>query len=190
MSLLNSIYTRLRGLISEVLKFGIVGAIAFVVDVGLFNLLSAAYDKPLTAKTVSVVAATAVAYLGNRFWTFRHRASRGVSRETLLFVGFNAAALVMALGCLGISHYVLGFTSQLADNIAANVVGLSLGTLFRFWSYRTFVFPSAAPVAVPVVAPVPAAVIAAVAVPSTLIPAVTPAMAQGMTERKPTPVAA
>jgi len=34
-----------------------------------------------------------------------------------------------------------GFTSALADNISANVVGLGLGTLFRFWSYRKWVFP-------------------------------------------------
>ena len=35
---------------------------------------------------------------------------------------------------------MLDFTSPLADNISANVVGLFLGMLFRFWSYRTFVF--------------------------------------------------
>ena len=41
---------------------------------------------------------------------------------------------------LAISHDVLGLTSRLADNISANVVGLALGTLFRYWSYKTFVF--------------------------------------------------
>jgi putative flippase GtrA len=40
-----------------------------------------------------------------------------------------------------ISHYLLDFTSTLADNIAANVIGLGLGTAFRFWSYRRWVFP-------------------------------------------------
>jgi len=42
--------------------------------------------------------------------------------------------------CLAVSHYALGFTSPLADNIAANVVGLGLATAFRFWSYRRWVF--------------------------------------------------
>jgi hypothetical protein len=39
-----------------------------------------------------------------------------------------------------VSHYALGFTSPLGDNIAANVVGLGLATAFRFWSYRRWVF--------------------------------------------------
>jgi putative flippase GtrA len=39
-----------------------------------------------------------------------------------------------------LSHYVLGFTSLLADNIANNVIGLLLGTLFRFAFYRWWVF--------------------------------------------------
>ena len=46
----------------------------------------------------------------------------------------------IATTCLAISHYALGFTSALADNISANVIGLVLGTMFRFWAYRTYVF--------------------------------------------------
>jgi hypothetical protein len=49
--------------------------------------------------------------------------------------------MLIALACLWFSHYALGLTSVLADNISANVVGLALGTLFRFWSYRRWVFP-------------------------------------------------
>ena len=43
---------------------------------------------------------------------------------------------------LAVSHYGLGFTSPLADNIAKNVIGLGIGTVFRFWTYRTWVFTS------------------------------------------------
>ena len=38
------------------------------------------------------------------------------------------------------SHYALDLTSPLADNIAANGVGLVLATAFRFWAYRRHVF--------------------------------------------------
>jgi hypothetical protein len=65
-----------------------------------------------------------------------------VRKEYSLFFLLNAIGLLIALTCLGVSHYLLGFTSTLADNIAANVVGLALGTTFRFWSYRRFVFPA------------------------------------------------
>ena len=58
--------------------------------------------------------------------------------------------MAIAVATLGISHYVLGFTSPLADNIAANGVGLALGTAFRFWSYRRWVFKAPQPQAVTV----------------------------------------
>jgi putative flippase GtrA len=135
-------YYRLSHLVRELMKFGVVGAVAFVVDIGLFNLLLQATDKPLTSKTISTVVATTVAYAGNRYWTFRRRSRSGVGREYALFFVLNGIGLVIALICLAVSHYLLDFTSTLADNIAANVVGLGLGTIFRFWSYRTYVFPS------------------------------------------------
>ncbi len=159
MSVVTAIQARLGSVVRELLKFGVVGAAAFVVDVGLFNLLRygvfTSSDKPLTAKTISVVVATFVAYLGNRHWTFRHRGRHGVARETVLFFALNAAALVMALSCLGLSHYALGLQGAVADNISANVIGLGLGTAFRFWSYRRWVFPHVE--AAPVRAPVPVA---------------------------------
>ena len=139
----------LRGsLFGELARFGAVGVVALAVDVIGFNLLRFAggegplYDRPLTAKVVSVTASTTVAYLGNRLWTFRHQrtSATAVHREFGLFVLFSAIALGIAVACLAISHYALGFTSPLADNIAANVVGLGLATAFRFWSYRRWVF--------------------------------------------------
>jgi len=140
---------RFGSLFSEVAKFGTVGLMALVIDVGLFNLLRFVgpdgegwlYDKPLTAKVISVVVAVTFSYFMNRNWTYSERARSGFGREYVLFFVINGIAMVIALGTLWFSHYVLGFTSPLADNISANVVGLVLGTLFRFWAYRTYVFP-------------------------------------------------
>ncbi|MFN8148369.1 MAG: GtrA family protein [Candidatus Nanopelagicales bacterium] len=145
--LLSSLQARAGQLLHEVAKFGVVGIVALVVDVGLFNLLRFAggegpmYDKPLTAKIVSVCVATTVAYFGNRYWTFRHRGRTSFHREYLLFFVLNGVGLAISVGCLWFSHYALGLTGPLADNISANVVGLALGTMFRFWSYRRWVFP-------------------------------------------------
>ncbi|MEI2716688.1 MAG: GtrA family protein [Candidatus Nanopelagicales bacterium] len=136
------------GLIREFSKFGVVGFVALIVDVGLFNLLMFAGhglldDKPLTAKAISVIAATAVSYGLNRNWTFSHRGGRSSRwREYLLFFGLNGVAMLITLSVLWFSHYALGLDSPLADNISANVIGLGLGTVFRFWSYRKWVFPA------------------------------------------------
>ena len=129
----------------ELGKFFSVGALAYVVGVGGFNILvhlesAPLASKPLTASIISGVVSIFVAYLGNRHWTWRDRARSGARREISLFFLINGIALIFNVVCLAISRYVLGFDSALADNIAANIIGVGLGTLFRFWSYRTIVF--------------------------------------------------
>jgi putative flippase GtrA len=144
--------SRARRLLREVVQFGIVGGVAFVVDVTVFNALrvdtsfwsAPLSHKPITAKVISVCVATLVAYAGNRHWTWRDRPRRGLRREVLLYGVLNVVGMLIAVACLATSHYVLDFTSALADNISANGVGLALGTVFRFWSYRRWVFPYAA----------------------------------------------
>jgi len=143
---LRALYAKLAHLVHELIKFGTVGALAFLVDVGGFNLLvhggdlAVLHDKPLTGKTISTVLATTVAYLGNRHWTFRHREHAGARRQVAIFIALNTVGLGISLGCLAVSRYVFDFDSPLADNLAANVVGIGLAMLFRFWSYRKWVF--------------------------------------------------
>jgi putative flippase GtrA len=133
---------RFRRLFRELAAFGSVGAIAFVVDVGGFNLLRATVlpDQVLTAKIISVVVATAVAWIGHRQITFRGRRGHPLGREVVLFLISNAVGMGIATGSLAVSHYVLGFTSALADNISGNVIGVALGTIFRYLTYRYLVF--------------------------------------------------
>jgi putative flippase GtrA len=137
---------RLRSLANEVLKFGVVGGIGFVIDVTVFNVLRFAGNpgllehKPLTAKGISVAVATIFTYVGNRHWTWVDRERSGARREVTLFFVLNGVGMLIAVAILAISHYVMGLRSPLEDNISANGVGLVAGMVFRFWSYRTFVF--------------------------------------------------
>lgn len=136
---------RVRGLLDtlyrEMVKFGIVGAVAFVVDMGSFNILRHGLlsHKPTTATIVSAILGTTVAWIGNRMWTFRHRRNRPAHHEAALFVGTNALAMGIQVGIVALTHYALGFQSVQADNVA-KLTGIALGTLFRFWAYRNFVF--------------------------------------------------
>jgi putative flippase GtrA len=148
--MLRSVYASLSGRVAaafhELAKFGTVGALAFVVDVTIFNIVLHLSDKPLTSKIVSTVIAATLAFVLNRAWSFRHRQRSSVHREYSMFFILNAIGLLIAVSCLGLSHYVLGLDSKLADNISANGIGVALGTMFRFWSYRRFVWVAKAAV--------------------------------------------
>jgi putative flippase GtrA len=145
---LASIASRLwNGLLAYAVKFGIVGLIGLVIDVTLFNLLRLGVfgdegwtQSAIGAKTISTSVAIIFNWLGNRYWTFRKHRRRNYLREFAEYVIVSLGGMAIALVCLWISHHVLGYTSLVADNISTNVVGLALGTAFRFVLYRYWVF--------------------------------------------------
>lgn len=145
---LASIATRLwNGLLAYALKFGVVGLIGLVIDVTLFNLLRLGVfgddnwaQSAIGAKTISTSVAIIFNWLGNRYWTFRKHRRRNYVREFAEYVIVSIGGMAIALICLWVSHHLLGYTSLVADNISTNVVGLALGTAFRFVLYRYWVF--------------------------------------------------
>ena len=137
----------MRALVAQLTRFGLVGLIGLVIDVGVFNLLRATvlspediHEGPVIAKVISTSLAIIANWMGNRHWTFRGERRTHWVREGLEFALVSVGGMAIALACLWISHYVLGFTSVIADNIATNVIGLALGTAFRFTLYRLWVF--------------------------------------------------
>ena len=128
-------------LVRYALKFGVVGLVGFFTDVGLFNLLRIGlFDEPIAPKVISVAVATLVTWFGNRYWTFREHRRRNYLLELLEFAAVAVGGLLIGLLCLWVSHYLLGFDNLVADNISGNVIGLFLGTAFRFFLYRFWVY--------------------------------------------------
>ncbi len=122
----------------EVGRFAVTGAAAYLVDVAVFNLLSATTGH-LTAKVISSIVAITVAYLGSRYYTWPgHQPTSG--HPILVFVAVSVAAAAVQLGCLWLSHDVIGWTGAIADNLSANVIGMGLATALRFWGFRHLVF--------------------------------------------------
>lgn len=146
--LLRRLWDRFGHLVHELGKFGVVGGSAFLVDTAIYGTLIS--DKvgmeTLLARTISTAFSATLAFLGNRFWTWRHRERSGLGREYGLYFFFNGVGLAITLTVLGISHYGLGsawpdiFQSYWADLIVGTVVGNAAATGFRFWAYRRFVF--------------------------------------------------
>ncbi|WP_395726250.1 GtrA family protein [Nakamurella sp.] len=151
MALIETVRQHLPVKYRELAKFLVVGGTSYVVDVGLFSLLSHTVlaEKVVTAKAISVVIATIFSYILNREWSFNTRGGREKHHEAMLFFVVNGIALGLNLVPLAVSQYVLGInagnysalTVTVANFIAANVIGTALGMAFRFWAYRKFVFP-------------------------------------------------
>ena len=140
-----SLTQRLLAWVREFIQFGMVGATAYIVDAGLFNLLQHGplgflAGHPNTAQFIAATTATLYSWIANRLWTYRGRTRDNATREAILFFFANACGIGISQFCLLFTHHILGYTSAVADNIAVYVVGFALGTAFRFFFYHYVVF--------------------------------------------------
>jgi putative flippase GtrA len=141
-SYIRDIYARFALLIHEVAKFAVVGGIGFVVQLGVTDLAHLKLGiGPLFSVVIGYVIATVVTFFGNRHWAFNQRKGKGLGRETVLFVLLNVVGLGIQEAVVAFVHYGLGMTDPVSYNVA-NIIGIGLGTLFRLWSYRKWVFLS------------------------------------------------
>lgn len=136
-----------RGFLRYAVKFGVVGMIGLAVDFGLFNALRLGFfgtqhffQTAMGATFLSTSVAIVVNWIGNRHWTFRENRRQNVSRELFEYVLVSVGGLFIAAGCVWFSHHILNLTDLAADNVAKNVIGLGLGTAFRFVLYRYWVY--------------------------------------------------
>ena len=145
---LSAVVARGRRLFAEVGKFGIVGACLLRHRGRDLRVRLWVGMNGYVALIFSTAISTTCAFLGNRFWTWRHAERTSLHRQYGLYFGFNLVGLAISSACLYVSHSMLGsmwpaFQHPLADVLASQVVGVLLASLFRFWAYRRFVFGAA-----------------------------------------------
>lgn len=139
-SFARGLYERFRHLIHEMAKFGVIGGIGFLITFAGTGILNKKGGLDIVwASTIATIVATFATYLGNRYWTFRHRERTGMTRETVLFFVLNGVGLVIQEAFVLFSSHVLGLTGTASD-YGALLVGVAVATVFRFWSYRKWVW--------------------------------------------------
>ncbi|MER7154043.1 GtrA family protein [Streptomyces lydicus] len=140
MSERSALRVRLAVLLRELVKFGAVGGAGVVVNFAVFNLVRHWTEVPVVrASIIATVVATGTNYLGYRYFTYRDRDKQGRTKELTLFLLFSAVGLVIENGLLYVATYGFHWDSPLQSNVF-KFLGIALATLFRFWSYRTWVF--------------------------------------------------
>jgi putative flippase GtrA len=141
--------SRWQRLIAEVGRFLAVGGAATLVALIIFNFLVHGFNTAhkalldehvIWAYVIANTVGMVISYRGSRNWAFRDRPPRHADGGRLAFVTINVLTMALPIGCLAISRNALGLDDPVSDNISANVIGLFLGLVARFYLFRTFVF--------------------------------------------------
>ena len=144
MTVVRGLYIRFRQIIHEFAKFGIIGVIGLAITNFGYAMLHSHGVGPVTSTTIATIIATAVAYVGNRYWSFRHRERTSVPREGTIFFVLNGIGLLIQDAVVAFNSYALHKEhDKVAEFLALNA-GIALATVFRFWSYRKFVWAAPA----------------------------------------------
>ncbi|MFE4061392.1 GtrA family protein [Streptomyces sp. NPDC059096] len=140
MSEQGALRVRLGRLVREAAKFGAVGGLGLLVNLLVFNLVRHTTELPVVrASVLATVVAIAFNYVGFRYFTYRDRDKSRRTRELTLFLLFSVVGLVIENGVLYTATYGFGWDTPLQSNVF-KFLGTAIATLFRFWSYRTWVF--------------------------------------------------
>jgi len=131
---------RLRRIAPEAFAFGVIGAANSALYFAITYV--ALPIGAVKATVIATVITTTLAYVANRYWTYRHHTRSALRREYTLFFGFNGVGMVIQSGAVAVAKY--GFHLNESDHKLL-IMGITLAaavvaTVFRFWAYRTFVF--------------------------------------------------
>jgi putative flippase GtrA len=140
---------RARRVFTEAYRFLAVGGVATIVAFVIFNFLVHGFNtqhralldgQPYLAYVIANLVGMVISYRGSRNWVFKDRPPRAADGGRVAFVVINLVTMLLPIGCLWISRHALGLDDPWSDNIAANVIGLFLGLVARFYLFRTYVF--------------------------------------------------
>lgn len=106
----------MQKLIQQILKFGVVGVLAFLIDYGLLMLLSQAFGvDPVIAAGISFCVSVVFNYLASMKYVFTHREDMSKRREFVIFIvlsviGLGINELCMLAGVIALGDSALAVT--------------------------------------------------------------------------------
>lgn len=91
----------MRKLLEQIVKFGIVGVIAFAIDFGVLVFLTEVFHlDPVVSATISFIVSVVFNYVASMRYVFSHREGMSRRREFIIFVVLSAAGLAINDGLM------------------------------------------------------------------------------------------
>jgi putative flippase GtrA len=134
-----------RKVAGQMLRFGIVGGIGFLVDAGVLTLMLTWGLGPYSGRVVSFLAAATVTWILNRSFTFRRNSSSDIHPATTHPMGEWLAYLgLMVIGGL-VNYGTYAAAVTFLEPVHRHpVIGVALGSIagmgVNFWTSKTLVF--------------------------------------------------
>ncbi|KAA8819145.1 sugar translocase [Bifidobacterium rousetti] len=130
----------MRKLIAQLMKFGIVGVIAFVIDWGILNILVGVFHMHnVLAATISFIISLIFNYLASMKFVFKHREDMARWMEIVIFVAGAVVGLFMNDAIIWISTYGMNhdaFNTQHAEYLLRTNVGKLVATaVVMVWNF-------------------------------------------------------
>ena len=110
-------------LLAQIMKFGVVGVIATVIDFGVMNLLHYGLHLDiLIANTSGFVISLIFNYLASMKYVFAHKEGMSRRREFIVFVVLSVIGLALNDGIVLALNAQLGFEANIAKVCATAIV--------------------------------------------------------------------
>ena len=125
-------------ILAQVLRFGVVGGVGFIVDGGLLWLLIVLDFNPFAARALSFPIAVVATWLLNRNWTFR--ATRDASKQGQFRRYFGVQVVGSLTNYLVYSAIIAIYGVASVTVFWAFVAGSALGSIWNFCGARYVAF--------------------------------------------------
>lgn len=128
---------KLKQLIAQFMKFGVVGAIAFLIDYGTMIFLTEVFGVPyLISATISFIVSVVFNYIASMRYVFSHKEGMSKTKEFIIFVVLSAIGLVINNGCMWAGVEMLPWPEQWQSH-AYMVVKLFATAIVMVWNFVT-----------------------------------------------------